>query len=117
MFAVKPAALLQQKKIAFDDDDIVNEESEFLAGLIKFEYDTFREVKDKKGERLDKTETEFLLKTHDPIDFAEGDRVKIREKWFTVQKVTETLDEKYNAFVALNPHAIERFRVKELLLK
>lgn len=117
MWKKSPSAWLQQKKIPLNDDDIVNEETEFLAGLIKFDYFSFKKKEYKNQARLEKEETEYLLKTRAPIDFRAGDRVKIYDKWLTVLSVNESLDEKYNAFIGLNPHAIDRFKIKELELK
>lgn len=117
MFHTSPVAFLQQKKIPLNDDDIVNEENEFLPGLVQFHYIEFKRKFFKKDGRFDKDEIEYVLKTRDNIDFQNGDRVRINEKWHTIIDVNIVLEEKHNAFVALNPHAAERLTIKELRLK
>lgn len=117
MFHTSPVAFLQQKKTPLNDDDIVNEESEFLTGLIQFHYIDFKRKLFKKDGRFDKDEIEYAMKTRDKIDFQNGDRVKVGEKWHTIIDVNVILEEKHNAFVALNPHAFDRLAIKELRLK
>lgn len=117
MWGKKPIAYLRQKRVYFNDDEIQNEENMFLPGLIKFEYDLLKATNYNKSGRLDKTESELTLSTHDPIYFHEGDMIKVNSKWYTILRVNESLDPKYNSFVALNPHSIERFKIKELELK
>ena len=117
MFKTSPKAFLQQKKTPLNDDDIVNEESEFLSGLIEFRYVSYKRKHFVESSRFDKDHLEYSLITHDEIDFAAGDRVKINNKWHTIIDVFTTLEEKYNPFVALNPHSVERLTIKELLLK
>ena len=117
MFNTSPVALLQQKKTPLNDDDIVNEESEFLTGLIQFHYIDFKRKFFKKEGRFDKDEIEYILRTRDNIEFKNGDRVKVNDKWHTIVDVNVALEERHNAFVALNPHAAERLTIKELRLK
>lgn len=116
MWRTKLKAYLKQKKVYFNDDEIVNEENQFLAGLIEFEYESFKRVEKNKGNRVDKTEITYTLKTRADVDFKEGDMIKVNLLWYTVLSVTSDLNEKHNAFVTINPGSIERFTIKTLEL-
>lgn len=117
MFSTSPTAYLQQKKTPLNDDDIVNEESEYLSGLIEFHYTEYKRKYYKSEGRFDKDELEYSLKTHDEIDFQAGDRVRVLDKWHTIIDVATITEERHNPFLALNPNALERLSIKELRLK
>lgn len=117
MWNKAPSAWLQQKKVALNDDDITNEESEFLSGLIEFQYFAFKRKHDVAQSRLDKDEITYLLRTRSAVDFQAGDRVKVGGRWHTILSVRTTIEERHNAFLSQNPYATERLSVKELELK
>lgn len=117
LFKTSPTAYLQQKKTPLNDDDIVNEESEFLMGLIEFHYFEYKRKFYKKEGRFDNDEIEYFLKTRDDVEFKNGDRVRVEKKWHTIIDVNEIIEDKHLSFVALNPHAAQRLAIKELRLK
>lgn len=117
MFKHLPKAYLQQKKTPLNDDDIINEESEYLTGLVEFSYTEYKRKYFKESGRFDKDQVEYSLTTQEEIDFQAGDRVKVHIKWHTIIDVYTTLEERHNTFIGLNPNAIERLTKKELRLK
>lgn len=109
-------ALLFQRKIALDDDDIKNEESEFLVGGIPFKYLTLKINKTKEG-KISSEQATYTMRTQAKVEFKPGDVVKVLNVEYSIVDVVLTIDPKHERFLAMNPNAAERLTIKELILK
>lgn len=109
-------ALLFQKLIAYSEDDIVNEEREYLSGAIPFRYLSIKRQQFKEG-KFAKEKNIYVMKTQADIDFKAGDAVKVGNILYSIMDVEFKVDPKHQAFLERNPNATERFTIKELLLR
>lgn len=109
-------AYLYQKKIAYNDDEIKNEERKFLDGAIPFRYLTLKHAQVKDGKIAFEKNT-FVMKTQAEIDFKSGDAIKIGSDLYSIIDIIFTIDEKHEQFIEQNPNAKSRFEVKELTLR
>lgn len=109
-------ALLFQKKIAYDDDDIVNEEREYLEGAIPFRYLALYRKQFKEG-KFAKEKNTYVMRTQADVDFKAGDTIKVGTILYSIMDVDFKVDPKHQTFLERNPNATERLTVKELILK